>query len=348
VLRGKVDRFKREDNPDTPHLQIRVVDGEHQAWRVAVNVLSADQSLLIFHRVEPLLSHPILASLPQTATGFSFIPPASRSAVTALDFLRAPLFDWPTGVEVPFTGPGLADDLQDALMAALQQLQAQDGELFVFGERFPEPGRPPNPRPIDREFQTLQGVHNMHMNQGNPAGRFAQDNGSFQDGGLLLNFPNRCVGLFLRFQSQWLPTDSHGNRLPNAQPIPAGGSLPGGGEPLPTSPVADPVVYIERALVNPGGHDPGKEMVVIGNTTVAAVDLTGWSIVDKNNHAEVISGVLLPAGESRSIVLSGRAAQLGNKGGTIQLKNPSGQQVHAVSYSNTDVKTEDRYIRFTT
>ena len=109
-----------------------------------------------------------------------------------------------------------------------------------------------------------------------------------------------------------------------------------------------PTVYIERALVNPKGEDPGKEVVVIGNTTTASVDLTGWSIVDKNNNIEVLRGVLLPAGESRGVVLSGSAAQLSNKGGTIILKNPAGEQIHAVSYSKEDAGQEDRYMRFNT
>ena len=87
---------------------------------------------------------------------------------------------------------------------------------------------------------------------------------------------------------------------------------------------------------------------MIGNTTVASVDLTGWSIVDKNNKADVLGGVLLPAGESRRVVLSGAGAQLGNKGGTITLKDSAGGQVHAVSYSKEDANQEDRYIRFNT
>ena len=349
VLRGKVDVFKREDNDSSPHLQIRVVDGHGNAWRVPVNVLSGDQSFLIFHRADPLQSHPLLSGLSQVAAGFTLLPPSSRSATTALDYFRAPLFDWPTGVAVPPTGPGANDDLQDALSTYLNQLRAQGGELFAFGAKFPEPGQPPNPRPIDHEFHTVQGVHDVHMNQGNPnPGSFAKDNGVFQDGGLILSFPNRFVGLFFRFKTQWLPTDNAtGHRSPGAREIPPGGSPGGGGIP-PLPPVADPDVYIERALVNPAGDDPGKEVVVIGNTTTSSVDLTGWSLVDKNNNAEVLAGVLLPPGESRAVVLSGNAAQLSNKGGTIRLRNPAGDQVHAVSYSKEDASKEGRYMRFNT
>jgi uncharacterized protein YukJ len=348
VLRGRVDVFKREDDLSTPHLQIRVVDGHDQAWRVPVNVLSADQSRLIFHRADPFQNNPIIAALPQVAAGFTPLPPAARSAASALDYFRAPLFDWPNGVAIPPNGPGADDDLQDVLVTYLKLLHDQDGELFVFGAKFPEPGQRPDPRPIDREFHTVQGVHDIHMNQGNPnPGSFAKDNGVFQDGGLILKFGSRYVGLFLRFATQWLPTDdATGHRLPGAQQIPAGGSPSSGGGG--TTPVTHPTVYLERALVNPDGNEPGSEVVVIGNTTVAAVDLTGWSIVDKNNKADVLSGVLLPAGESRRVVLSGNGAQLSNKGGTITLRDPMGRQVHAVSYSKEDADQEDRYIRFNT
>jgi len=349
VLRGKADLFKREDDLNTPHLQIRVIDENNERWRIAVNVLSSDQSFLIFHRAEPLQSHPLLAELLKVKSGFTVLPEPARSALTSMDYLRAPFFDWPTGIAVPSAGPGEDDDLQDALAAYLKNLQEKDGEIYAFGAKFPAPGDPFKEYLIDRQFGTKQGVHNIHMNQGNPPGRYAKDNGVFQDGGLILKFPDRFVGVFLRFQTQWLPTDDvTGNRIDISAPVPHGSSLPPVTPPVTPPIVSSPLVYIERALVNPAGDDPGKEAVVVGNTTTSAVDLDGWSIVDKNEKAEVISGLVLPAGESRLIVLSGNAAQLSNKGGTIRLRNPSKSQIHAVSYSEQDAKEANRYIRFNT
>jgi uncharacterized protein YukJ len=343
VLRGRVDIFQREDDLNTPHLQVKVIDGQNQAWRIAVNVLSSDRSRVIFHRVDPLQSHPILAGLAELSPGFTLIPAPNRAASNALDYFRAPLFDWPTGVAVPSTGPGANDDLQDMVAIYLKQLHDQNGEIFAFGAKFPEPGQAPSLRPIDNQFKTKQGVHDIHMNQGNPDGTFAKDNGILQDGGLILKFPTRYVGLFLRFQTQWLPTDdATGNRLHNAHAIPPGG------EPTPIpSPVGDPDVYIERALVNPSGDDRGKETVVVGNTTTTSVDLTGWRIVDKNDNFDSLQGAVAP-GESLLVQLTGNGAQLGNKGGTISLVNKTGTQVHAVSYSKEDAGNQSRYIRFTT
>ena len=352
VLRGRVDIFKREDDLSTPHLQIKIIDGRNQAWRIAVNVLSADQSHLVFHRVDPLQSHPALAGLAQLESGFTEISAPDRSAASALDYFRAPLYDWPTGIAVPSTGPGANDDLQDMLVTYLKQLRDQSGEIFAFGAKFPEPGEPPSPRSIDNQFKTKQGIHDIHMNQGNPAGPFAKDNGVFQDGGLILKFPSRYMGLFLRFQTQWLPTDdATGHRSANAQAIPPGGGpLPTGGEPVPPpvpSPVGDPDVYIERALINPAGDDVGKEAVVLGNATTAVVDISGWRIIDKNDNFETLQGALAP-GESLRVLLSGTGVQLGNNGGTISLAHPTGTRVHTVSYAKEDIGKQSRYIRFIT
>ena len=72
---------------------------------------------------------------------------------------------------------------------------------------------------------------------------------------------------------------------------------------------------------------------MIGNTTVDAVDLTGWRVVDKNDAADTDRELQLIRRRFGVIVLSGHGAQLSNKGGTIRLVNPSGVLIHAVSYS---------------
>jgi len=363
VLRATVDRFKREDvapgSTKSPHLQIRVVDDQSHVFRIPVNVRSGDpeKSLVIFHRADPLLSHPIVASLNDIPSGLTDLNHQSRSASNALDYLRAPLFDFPTGIALPPTAPGTDDDLQDVVSRQLTELKLRNGELFAFGSHFHDAQIRPG---IDAEFGTRDGMHDIHMNQGNGQDH-AADNGVFNDGGLILRFPDRVTGLFFRFKTQFLPTDDvHGNRIPGvSREIPPAGTLPGVPAPAPPSPVPPapapptqpnpvfPDVYIERALLNPPGADPGMETVVLGNTTMNAVDLTGWSIVDRNNAAEKLRNVMLPPGASVSVVLTGKSAQLSNNGGTIRLVNPQGILMHAVSYAKADA-VEARYIRFNT
>jgi len=164
VLRAKLDRWKREDppagSPKSPHLQIRVLDGHGKPWRIPVNVRSEDvtKSLVIFHRAEPLLSHPILAGLPLLATGLTDLHQKPRSATNALDYSRAPLFAWPNGVALPPTGPGADDDLQDVVSQQLQNLKVTGGELFAFGSHFHDPAPKPG---IDTEFGTTDGMHDI-------------------------------------------------------------------------------------------------------------------------------------------------------------------------------------------
>jgi uncharacterized protein YukJ len=352
VLRGKLDRWKREDplpgSRKSPHLQVRVLDGQGKPWRIPVNVRSGDpaKSLVIFHRADPLLGHPILEELAAVPAGLTDLNHKPRSASNALDYSRAPLFDVTTGIALPPTGPGGDDDLQDVVSRQLNDLKANGGDLFAFGSHFhdavPKPG-------IDAEFGTKDGMHDIHMNQGNAPHEHDEDNGVFNDGGLILLFSDHVTGLFFRFKTQFLPTDAHGDRIPGVSK-----EIPPSATPIDTPPPAPgdphpafPAVYVERALVNPGGGDPGKEIVVIGNTTLTAVDLTGWSIVDKNNAADALAGVLLPPGASVPVVLSGTGAQLSNKGGTIRLLNPAGLLIHAVSYSKADA-VENRFVRFNT
>jgi uncharacterized protein YukJ len=352
VLRGKLDRWKREDpspgSSKSPHLQVKVIDSQGKPWRIPVNVRSGDstKSLVIFHRADPLLSHPILDRLAATPSGLTDLNHQARSAANSLDYSRAPLFDLATGIALPPTGPGQDDDLQDVVSRQLNDLKASGGELFAFGSHFHDPAPKPG---IDSEFGTKDGMHDIHMNQGNAPHEHDEDNGAFNDGGLILRFPDHITGLFFRFKTQFLPTDTHGNRIPGvSREIPPAATPVEPPPPTPTDPnPLFPSIYIERALLNPAGDDAAKEIVVIGNTTRTAVDLRGWKIVDKNNASDTLAGLALPGGGSVLVALSGQGAQLSNKGGTIRLLNPAGILIHAVSYSKTDA-IEDRFVRFNT
>jgi len=343
VLRGTVDRWKREDpaagSNASPHLQIRLIDASGKAWRIPVNVRSGDpqKSLVIFHRADPLLSHPILDALPSIASGLTDLNHQARSAPNALDYSRALLFDFETGIALPPSGPAENDDLQDVVSRQLNDLRASGGELIAFGSHWHDPAPKPG---IDTEFGTQDGMHDIHMNQGNAANDHAEDNGVFNDGGLILKFPDHVTGLFFRFRTQWLPTDDNGNRIPGVSR-----EIPPAGTPLDQT--TTPPVYIERALVNPAGDDVVKEIVVLGNTATTAADVSGWKIADKNNLADTIGSVSIAAGASAPIALSGTAAQLGNKGGTIRLLDRRGVLVHAVSYSKADA-VEGLYVRLNT
>ena len=336
VLRGRPDRFKREDNTSSPHLQIRVLEDGGQPWRIAVNVQSDTGSHVAFWVVDPLVGHPLLASLPGRSQGFSTVAP---NAGQALDFVKAPLFDVALGRVLPPTGTASGDDLQDLLSLFLDQCKAAGGEIYAFGAKFEQNLH----KPIDIEFGNtdgLHGIHDVHMNQGN-VGSHAGDNAVFLDGGLILRFPDRFMGLFLAFQSQRVPTDAAGNAAPGALAL---GQILTGGVPSQPPPTVS-TVYIERALVNPSGPDQGLETVVLGNLATTAQTLTNWRLVDKNGRVTPISATLAP-GASLIVALDGAGVQLGNNGGNLILQDQTNAQVDVVTYSAADAASDNRYVRF--
>jgi uncharacterized protein YukJ len=338
VLRGRPDRYVREDGESTPHLQIRLLDDSGQPWRIAVNVQSSDGSQVVFWVVDPLTGHPILSALPGFASGFTRTAPTSAMS---LDYVKAPMFEFTHGRALPPSGAANADDLQDLLSLYLDQCKAAGGEVYAFGAKF---DRNLN-KPIDREFGNLDGlhgIHDIHMNQGN-VGTFARDNGVFHDGGLILVFPDRAVGLLLAFQTQRVPTDVVGapaaaakplSQIITAKPTPGGTPTPSTG-----------LVYLERALINPVGADPGKEVVVLGNCATTDTSVHDWRLVDRNGRETKLDNVIA-TGHSAVIALDGSGVQLGNNGGNLLLIDEHGEQVDSVTYSKQQAATTDRFVRF--
>nr|WP_236705866.1 DUF2278 family protein [Frankia sp. ACN1ag] len=319
VLTGRVRGQRRESNTDSPHYQIQV-DAAGTQFRIAVNVLSAQTPAELLYTADEDFTHPILPGL--TALPEGFTPLDSAPGGLALDFIRGNLFDRTTLRTLPSDKPGPDNDLADKLDHYVQRAAADPtARLYAFGQRWgPEPTTP------DKIFGFVpgNGIHDIHMNQGNSR-QFAGDDGVWQDGALLLSFPDRWVSIFLAFQNQsWHTDDTTGHTLPGIPPAAPGGQ-PAPGEP-------DRQVRIIAALVNPTGPAPEAETVTLLNTTVAAVDLTGWKLLDRANHAGPLPGLVLPAGDAVRIPVPAPVA-LGNHGGTITLLNPDGLKVDGVAYT---------------
>ena len=319
VLKGPVVDFGREDSGSSPHFQI-VVEANSKRFTVPVNVKSTDGSTVLFSIVEPLINHRLIAELPQFAEGFT----ARGAAGTGfLDYLREPIFDITAMRTLPPSVTGPDNDLQDFLTHEVEVAKQEGRMLYAFGVQFPG------------------GVHDIHMNQGNPAGsRFAGDNAIHQDGGLIVETGlNAFAGIFLAFQTQLIPTDDHGMPLPGATGIIT--TDPGGNS---ASQAAD--LSIVGACVNPKGVDVGFETVILLNASPDASDLGGFAIEDKNGKREPLQGTLA-GGDVRKIVLSGQNAQLGNGGGAIRIVRLSdGGIVHAVTYTAQGSDVQGRTLVF--
>jgi uncharacterized protein YukJ len=192
----------------SPHYQILVVDASGTKYRLAVNVESQNQPADLQYYLAANFQHAITNQLSALPSTFTALP--SQPGGLALDYVRAGLFplaqvDQLFVIETEST-------LSQLLDAQIQQaITDPNAFLCAFGQRWPETNTPDQPF----GFIPDNGVHNMHMNQGDTDPSFASENGSWQDGALLIYLPSTAqwTAIFLKFQSQSWQTDGNGQPL---------------------------------------------------------------------------------------------------------------------------------------
>lgn len=317
-----------------PHYQIRLVD-DTTDYRIAINVKSKLAPSEVEYALNSRFIHPITARLLELPLGYTPIP--SQPGGLALDYVRGNLFERSQLVPLPFDAPGAQNDLNEIVDVYVQQaLGDEDALIYAFGERWG-----PEPQKKDKIFGFLpgNGIHDIHMNQGNAAS-FREQDGVWQDGAMFIHFPttDQWVALFLKFQSQaWQTDNTTGHRLEvvGVRPEVENPYFPG----EPTG-----VVRIVGALVNPVGPAPEPESVLLLNTSPQTIDLTGWSLADRHMHKQTLTGSV-PAGGILTVPVS-QGVQLGNQGGTITLFNGQDLKVHGVAYTREQAQPEGWTIVF--
>jgi len=328
VLKGKaID--SREGMRASPHFQILIVDDDLR-HRIAINVKSKVEPSELLYYVDENFDHPMVTELESLLPGFHELP--SEHGGMALDYIRGNCFDLSMAKPLPHDIPGPDNDLNELIHKYVARAIAMENSaVYAFGEKW----GPETKRDKYFGFKPGNGIHDIHANQGN-SDAWRGDDGVYQDGGLIIHLPDeaRWVAIFLAFQSQCFHTDdTTGHRIPEA--------CDGGGGAPPGPPVDEPTetrdkdVRIIAALINPEGHDYGLERVTLLNTTPDSIDLDGWTIADKNKKKAYLSGSI-GAGETLGITLSGKDAQLSNKGGIITLLDRKGLKVDGVSYTKKE------------
>ncbi len=193
-------QFNREGR--NPHYLIDLQAGA-ETLQVAVNIESQDGSEVLY-LIHDAFTPPNAGGLGELATGRT--PLDSVAGGLALDYVRSRvngtfMVDRSSMSLLPITQRGQTSDLQNAVVDLLNQAVAdREGALYAFGSSYQDPGQ-------------SGGIHDIHMNQGNPAGNHSDDNGIWQDGALFINLPtkNQWIALFIAFQTESWQTDNNGN-----------------------------------------------------------------------------------------------------------------------------------------
>ncbi|GGB24983.1 DUF2278 family protein [Puia dinghuensis] len=337
VVQGRVfDRVLATKRNEHYHILVNRGDNPQ---RVAINTLSNEAPSQVLFYADLDFQHPITDAILQATlpSGYTALP--SKPGGLALDFIRMNLFPIAQLKPLPPTSAGNSNDLNDQLDLTVQQaLSDPDAVLYAFGQHWADTSGADKVFP---EIAPSTGIHDIHMNQGNPkSSSFFKDNGVYQDGGLIFHFPsrNRWAAIFTAFQSESFHTDDQtGDPLVASSPVGAGSAQ----QPENLTPVR-----IAAALVNPAGGDPGKEYVLLLNKSSKPVDLSGWKIADAHKNKDTIGSQTMQAGDTLKVHLSGHGAQLSNKGGIITLLNAQGLKVDGVTYTRKDVEKEGELVNF--
>ncbi len=203
------------------HYQITVdaLDAKGKPFTVAVNIQSVNGSEVLYAIRTPF-QPPNAAALAALARGITALP--SEPGGLALDFVRElianqpmitragmsllPIAAQPARFLSESTLPMSAEEerahtLENAVVTLLNQAVADpDSVLYAFGSAFSDGG-------------TVDGIHDIHMNQGNPLNNHANQNGVWQDGAIFVNLPAQgtWTAVFLAFQTESWTTDAAGN-----------------------------------------------------------------------------------------------------------------------------------------
>ncbi len=183
-------------------------------FTVAVNIQSVDGSDVLYAIVEGFTPPDPdgLLALPMGMTALQSVPGG-----LALDFVRSTVGGQPMITKAQMTllpqvqskgseqemmlNRARASALQNAVVTLLNMTIAdKDGVIYAFGSAYADSGQ-------------VDGIHDIHMNQGNPVNNHGGDNGVWQDGALFIHLPSTgtWTAVFIAFQTESWSTDSAGN-----------------------------------------------------------------------------------------------------------------------------------------
>jgi uncharacterized protein YukJ len=182
-----------------PHFRIPV-QTDAGSFTIDVNVQSFDNSEVLYAILQDF-TPPDAQALLALPDGVREIP--SQPGGLAVDYVRETVGGEPmiTRNQMALLPTGKGNDLHDQVVTVVNQAIEDDaGLVFAFGSSFADTGG-------------TAGIHDIHMNQGNPVDNHGQDNGIWQDGALFVYLPsqNQWIAVFIAFQTQTWKTNTQGN-----------------------------------------------------------------------------------------------------------------------------------------
>ncbi|MCY7756396.1 YukJ family protein [Bacillus inaquosorum] len=206
ILKGIVNDTKKEVDFDTPHYQLDVIGEDDKHYRCAINVMSSSAQSEVLYYADEKFDASEITHLQKLVKGYTPINENESNQLIALDYVRGKLFDPTKMIPLPHEVTGKDNDLNDFIEKYMNKAIKENATVYIYGSKF----GPENKKDKIFGFKPTNGMHNIHMNQGN-SGRWKKDNGIYHDGGILIQFDKSWVAIFLAFLSQSWCTNKQGH-----------------------------------------------------------------------------------------------------------------------------------------
>ncbi|KAL4744899.1 hypothetical protein BDW72DRAFT_212001 [Aspergillus terricola var. indicus] len=308
----------------TPHLLLYYRDNGGGEFESAINIKSGDrqESRLVYWIDEEISDRRLIERLANFKTGYHSlddVEPDSPDDIR-LDYIRRNLFDVNTGRVLPHDIPGPNNDIIDVLEPRIKAAIDQGATVHIFGE----------------PYNSQEGMHNVHMNQGNIA-TYSGDDGVFQDGALVFYFPesHQWLGVFLAFASQAVHTgDGSGHAISRVT-----------WKDVLLDDLVENSVIITRAAVNSPASENQRQSVTLANLMNRRIPLSGWKIRNSSGAEQVLPrDAVLPSMGTKDFDIPN--CPLSRDGDTIMLLDGDGLKVAGVRYNSQHGNTQDKPITF--
>lgn len=220
LLKGKATDgklFSRNPN-QRPHYHI-LVEADNQQFDIAVNIASEDPNtadVRVLYAIKSNITPPQVDKLLSLPNGMFNLPTAG---IAGIDYVSDGLVSREQMKPLPLFNRSEPIEQQgepELKQLVEQVMNEQDALLYAFGHRYDQR----SPQNVAWGFQPDDGIHNIHMNQGNARGNHDDENGRGEDGALFIYFPksNTWSGVYVAFQTQSFDNDANGYPKNGSQP----------------------------------------------------------------------------------------------------------------------------------
>jgi uncharacterized protein YukJ len=193
--------MQAKGGPFTVAVNIQSVDGSEVLYAIEEGFTPPDEAglLALLPGITSLKSEPGGLALDYARSTVNGQPMITREQMTLLPQSNAK--SKVGSEEERMIQRARAKALENAVITLLNMTIAdKDGTIYAFGSAYADSGK-------------VDGIHDIHMNQGNPVNNHGADNGIWQDGALLIHLPTKgtWTAVFIAFQTESWTTDSAGN-----------------------------------------------------------------------------------------------------------------------------------------